>query len=115
MLSPHYLAFQIYYRDTHDTNGFVIKHNHNDIMQCSTMTHTNHSVSKTNTCHTSAVAFFMTNDTVEVADLGHQRQVILDKGKSFFGLVKLTSLTQPLSKNHQNGVRDSSTMDPNFS
>lgn len=104
---------QIYYKDEHDTNGFVIEHNTNSIMQCSTMTHTTHRISKSNTCHTSGIAFLRADDTLKVADLGHERLVIFEPGKSFFGLIKIANMQQNMHRQQQ-GQTDPATMSPNF-
>lgn len=107
------LKLQIYYKDEHDTNGFVIEHNTNSIMQCSTMTHTTHRISKSNTCHTSGIAFLRADDTLKVADLGHERLVIFEPGKSFFGLIKIANMQQNMHRQQQ-GQTDPATMSPNF-
>lgn len=76
------------------------------------MTPTTHRVSKANTCHTGGVTFLRADDTVKIKDVGHHRYVILDSDKSFFGLVKLASISS--QRQVQAGLTDSATMGPNF-
>lgn len=84
-------------------------------MQCSTMTHSTHRVSKTNTCHTSAVAFLRADDQIKVVNLGNHRLAIFEAAKSFFGLIKLSGIpTQHSQRLQQMPQTDSPTMNPNL-
>lgn len=85
-----YLIYaQIHYVDVQDTQAFRIYKNDKEIMQCTTMTHTNHSVTKSNSCYTSALNFLMVSDRLMIVDVTRGVHSIFQEGKSFFGLVKL--------------------------
>lgn len=70
-------------------NGYVIEHNSEPLFQCTTSTHSNQHVTKSNTCHTSGINYMSVGDTIRVKDLGSERHTLFDAAKSFFGLIKL--------------------------
>ncbi|GAB0094243.1 hypothetical protein DMENIID0001_095040 [Sergentomyia squamirostris] len=91
-----YLIYaQIYYDDEHDKNGFVVKHNNEDLLLCNVMTHSERAVLKSNTCHTSGVALLRADDQIEVADIGSSRYSLFRPTTSFFGLAKIGDLRSP--------------------
>jgi len=53
------------------------------------MTHSTGHVTKSNTCHTTGVAYLIENDTIHLTDSGSERHTLFLPEKSFFGLVKL--------------------------
>lgn len=99
--------FQIFYHDDHDTNGFVIEHNSLPYLQCTAMTHSDHRVTKTNTCYTGSMVYLYAGDTIKIIDLGNERHILWDSVKSFFGLVRISAgaqmrpHTSSTSINHQ--------------
>lgn len=85
-----YLIYaQIHYVDVQDTQAFRVYKNDKEIIQCTTMTHTNHSVTKSNSCYTSALEYLMVNDRLMIVDVTRGVHSIFQEGKSFFGMVKL--------------------------
>ncbi|KAJ6641109.1 Protein eiger [Pseudolycoriella hygida] len=85
----YYVYAQIFYHDDHDTNGFVVQHNTQPFLQCTTMTHSHQRVTKSNTCITSGVIYLRNGDTIHLEDLGSQRYTLFEPAKSFFGLIKM--------------------------
>lgn len=53
------------------------------------MTHSQQRVTKSNTCHTSGVAYLRNGDTIHLNDLGNHRYTLFEPAKSFFGLIKM--------------------------
>lgn len=54
------------------------------------MTHTGTTGSlKTNSCYTSGLIHLRNGDKIQLRDLGNNRNVLLDKAKSYFGLIKI--------------------------
>lgn len=80
---------QIFYHDAHDTNGFVVQHNAHPFLQCTTMTHSQQQVVKSNTCFTSGVIYLRNGDTIQLNDLGNHRYTLFEPAKSFFGITKI--------------------------
>ncbi|XP_037043053.1 protein eiger isoform X6 [Bradysia coprophila] len=80
---------QIFYHDAHDTNGFVVQHNAQSFLQCTTMTHSHQPVIKSNTCFTSGVVYLRNGDTIQLNDLGNHRYTLFEPAKSFFGIIKI--------------------------
>ncbi|KAF2881970.1 hypothetical protein ILUMI_24198 [Ignelater luminosus] len=85
----YFVYAQIYYLDEHDTNGYHIYKNQQVLLQCTTMTHSNDRVSKSNTCYTAGVDYLVEGDQISVRDLSDGRYSLFETGKSFFGVVKL--------------------------
>jgi TNF(Tumour Necrosis Factor) family len=81
----------VLYDDSRDLNGYVIEHNGLDHYQCTTMTHTGNTPSKTkvNSCYTSGLIHLRSGDKIRLRDLGNHRIVHMDKAKSYFGLIKI--------------------------
>ncbi|KAK9723128.1 TNF(tumor Necrosis Factor) family [Popillia japonica] len=90
----YYIYAQIYYIDEHDTNGFGIYKNNELILQCTTTSHSNHRVTKPNTCYTGGVIAFSNGDVLKVHDIDESRYSIFQKGKSFFGAIKLGEIRE---------------------
>lgn len=80
---------QIFYHDSHDTNGFVVQHNSVPFLQCTKMTHSQQQVVKSNTCFTSGVIYLRNGDTIQLDDLGSHRFTLFEPAKSFFGIMKI--------------------------
>lgn len=83
---------QIFYHDDHDTNGYIIEHNSEPLYQCTTATHSNQRVTKSNTCHTAGINYLNAGDKIHIKDLGSHRYTLFDAAKSFFGLIKVGDL-----------------------
>lgn len=81
-------------------NGYVIEHNGNVQYQCTTMTHTGtHGDPKTNSCYTSGLIHLKRDDTIRLRDIGNHRYVLMDKAKSYFGLIKINLVPVVSSSN----------------
>ncbi|KAG4076639.1 hypothetical protein HA402_001926 [Bradysia odoriphaga] len=80
---------QIFYHDVHDTNGYVVQHNAQPFLQCTSMTHSHQPVIKSNTCFTSGVVYLRNGDTIQLNDLGNHRYTLFEPTKSFFGIIKI--------------------------
>jgi hypothetical protein len=63
-------------------------------MQCNTMTHSEGHMVKANTCYTSGLIELSAGSQLKVSEIGANRVVTLEPGKSFFGLFKVV-LTPP--------------------
>lgn len=83
---------QIFYHDDHDTNGYIVEHNSEPLYQCTTATHSNQRVTKSNTCHTAGINYLNAGDRIHIKDLGSHRYTLFDASKSFFGLIKVGDL-----------------------
>lgn len=87
------IYLQVYFHDSHDTNGFkVFRNNHlgeEAILHCTTMTHSKERITKANTCYTAGVFHLFKADNIFLQNIGSMRYSIMQPGKSFFGLVKL--------------------------
>lgn len=90
----YFCAFssQIFYHDDHDTNGYIVEHNAEPLYQCTTATHSNQRVTKSNTCHTAGINYLSAGDRIHIKDLGSHRYALFDASKSFFGLIKVGDL-----------------------
>ncbi|GLV41696.1 eiger [Carabus blaptoides fortunei] len=86
----YFVYAQIFYQDEHDTNGYKIVQNDRELIaQCTTMTHSERPVSKSNTCYTATVHYLAENDRVSLKDVENLRYSLFEDGKSFFGLLYL--------------------------
>ncbi|KRT79931.1 hypothetical protein AMK59_7095, partial [Oryctes borbonicus] len=85
----YYIYAQIYYVDEHDTNGFGVYKNDEIVLQCTTTSHTTHRVTKPNSCYTGGVVAISNGDIIKVHDIEGNRYSLFQKGKSFFGAIKL--------------------------
>lgn len=88
----HTFHTQIFYRDVHDTNSYIVERNSRPLFQCTTATHTADRQEKSNTCYTGGIAHLSRGDVIFVRDLGFHRYTLFDTAKSFFGLIKLGDL-----------------------
>lgn len=77
------------YHDSHDLNGYIIEHNGDEHYKCITMTHTGTRGEKTNSCYTSGLIHLRNGDKIRLRDLANHRNVLMDKAKSYFGLIKI--------------------------
>lgn len=92
---------QVFYSDTHDLNGYQILLNDHVHYQCTTMTHTGTSgVSKTNSCYTSGLLHLRSGDKIRLRDVGNHRFVLMQKSKSYFGLIKINLI--PAAHSNEN-------------
>lgn len=90
LIKLYCVCVQVLYSDNHDLNGYVIEHNGNVHYQCTTMTHTGASGDpKTNSCYTSGLIHLRNGDKIRLRDIGNHRFVLMDKAKSYFGLIKI--------------------------
>ncbi|GJQ68250.1 hypothetical protein Trydic_g10774 [Trypoxylus dichotomus] len=90
----YYIYAQIYYVDEHDTNGFGVYKNDEVVLQCTTTSHTTHRVTKPNTCYTGGVLAISNGDIVKIHDIEGNRYSLFQKGKSFFGAIKLGEIRE---------------------
>ncbi|XP_065165109.1 protein eiger-like [Atheta coriaria] len=88
----YFVYSQIFYVDDHDLNGYHVYRNQEMILQCTTMTHSTTRVRKSNTCYTAGVEKLAAGDRVYVRDLSNERLSLFEKGKSFFGVLKLSDM-----------------------
>lgn len=86
----YYVYAQIHYIDEHDINSFSLNINSTPFLQCTTMTETYNSGSKSNSCFTAGVTYLKENDRVLIRDVEVNRYSIFKPEKSFFGLMKLS-------------------------
>ncbi|CAH1153749.1 unnamed protein product [Phaedon cochleariae] len=85
----YFVYSQIYYLDEHDTTGYRVFKNDQMILQCTLTIHSVERKLKGNTCFTAGVEHFSEGDRLSLADITPGRLSLFEKGKSFFGLVKL--------------------------
>ena len=65
------------------------------------MTHTGTSgISKTNSCYTSGLIHLRSGDKIRLRDVGNHRSVLLQKSKSYFGLIKINLI--PATHSNEN-------------
>lgn len=96
---------QVYYSDTHDVNGYEILQNHDEIYRCTTMTHMNISKDRINSCYTSGLIHLRNGDRIRLRDMSNHRNVLLEKSRSYFGLIKI-NLTPTATHSNENSEVD---------
>lgn len=84
-----FLNLQIHYLDEHDINGFIVQVNTDPLLQCTTMTETYNSGSKSNSCFTAGIHYLKADDRITIKDIETNRYSIFKPEKSFFGLMKV--------------------------
>lgn len=90
----NYDLFQVLYMSSQHEYGFKVYHNNAVALQCNTMTPSEKHPVKTNTCYTSGLIELNAGSQLRVNEIGSNRIVVLEPGKSFFGLFKVV-LTPP--------------------
>lgn len=85
----HLPTHQIHYLDDHDINGFIVQVNTQPLLQCTTMTETYGSTSKSNSCFTAGIHYLREEDRIMIKDIETNRYSIFKPEKSFFGLMKV--------------------------
>lgn len=85
-----YLVYaQISYLDEHDSNGYLVQRNSENILQCRVTAPSSERLLKGNTCYTAGVVYLDENDRISIDDISDGRFTLFVPGYSFFGMIKL--------------------------
>ncbi|XP_044765812.1 uncharacterized protein LOC123322048 [Coccinella septempunctata] len=85
----YFIYAQIYYLDEHDSNGYIVHRNSENIFQCKVTAPSFERLLKGNTCYTGGVVFLEANDKISIDDISDGRYTLFVPGYSFFGMIKL--------------------------
>ncbi|BES92591.1 TNF(Tumour Necrosis Factor) family [Nesidiocoris tenuis] len=89
----YYVYAQVFYADSHDTAGFGIFVNHENVFQC-TVTSLHHMDThrhrvKSNSCYTGGLVKLAAGDKVTLREIEGTRSTVMNAPKSFFGMYRV--------------------------